>query len=431
MRGFLRSLAGEGRAVLVSSHLMAELQDTADHLVVVGRGKVIADTSVAELIAAASGGRVSLRTAARAGRDGGAGRRGRAPWPPPAATRSPCPGWRPSASWPSWPPAGCRSRRSPRTAPRSRRPTWSSPATRSSSAPPPAGRGSRMRANTEEAAMSTGTITPYRSGQRPGRDDFPHLLRAEWTKFRTVRGWVIAMVAAALLTALAVVGPRGCLQRRARTPELTRPLPSARAARRSPTTSTSSTSHWPATAASPSGSPRCRHRAPAARPARAPHAGRALGQGRDHHQGEHQARLGLRRGHGHPRPRGADAVRLHPRPRRPARCRLRGVAALAAADPLRRHDHRIRLRRRHALGQDRHGRPRRAAAHRAGRALRNLTAPACGEWHRPDRRPARPPAARRSPATPPSSPMPPGPLPPSTTSASRASGPAARGAAAR
>ena len=65
MRGFLRSLAGEGRAVLVSSHLMAELQDTADHLVVVGRGTVIADTSVAELIAAASGGRVSLRTTAR------------------------------------------------------------------------------------------------------------------------------------------------------------------------------------------------------------------------------------------------------------------------------------------------------------------------------------------------------------------------------
>ena len=64
MRGFLRSLSGEGRAVLVSSHLMAELQDTADHLVVVGRGKVIADTSVAELIAAASGNRVSLRTTA-------------------------------------------------------------------------------------------------------------------------------------------------------------------------------------------------------------------------------------------------------------------------------------------------------------------------------------------------------------------------------
>ena len=51
MRGFLRALAAEGRAVLVSSHLMSELQDTAGHLVVVGRGKVVADTSVAELIA--------------------------------------------------------------------------------------------------------------------------------------------------------------------------------------------------------------------------------------------------------------------------------------------------------------------------------------------------------------------------------------------
>jgi len=65
MRGFLRALAAQGRAVLVSSHLMSELQDTADHLVVVGRGKVIADTSVADLLAAASGDRVTLRTSAR------------------------------------------------------------------------------------------------------------------------------------------------------------------------------------------------------------------------------------------------------------------------------------------------------------------------------------------------------------------------------
>ena len=65
MRGFLRSLAAEGRAVLVSSHLMSELQDTAGHLVVVGRGRVVADRSVADLIAAASGDRVLLRTAAR------------------------------------------------------------------------------------------------------------------------------------------------------------------------------------------------------------------------------------------------------------------------------------------------------------------------------------------------------------------------------
>jgi ABC-2 type transport system ATP-binding protein len=65
VRGFLRSLAAEGRAVLVSSHLMSELQDTADHVVIVGRGKVIADVSVADLIESASGDRVTLRTAAR------------------------------------------------------------------------------------------------------------------------------------------------------------------------------------------------------------------------------------------------------------------------------------------------------------------------------------------------------------------------------
>jgi ABC-2 type transport system ATP-binding protein len=65
MRGFLGLLAGEGRSVLVSSHLMGELQDTAGHLVIVGRGRVIADTSVAQLIAAASGDRVTLRTSAR------------------------------------------------------------------------------------------------------------------------------------------------------------------------------------------------------------------------------------------------------------------------------------------------------------------------------------------------------------------------------
>ena len=66
MKGFLRELGAQGRAVLVSSHLMGELQDTAGHLVVIGRGKVLADTSVADLIAAASGNRITLRTTAPA-----------------------------------------------------------------------------------------------------------------------------------------------------------------------------------------------------------------------------------------------------------------------------------------------------------------------------------------------------------------------------
>src|SRR5690242_9685704 len=71
LRGFLKALAAQGRAVLVSSHLMSELQALlteggAGHLVAVGRGQVLADTSMAELIAAASAGRVTLRTTARA-----------------------------------------------------------------------------------------------------------------------------------------------------------------------------------------------------------------------------------------------------------------------------------------------------------------------------------------------------------------------------
>ncbi len=63
IRGLLRDLAAQGRAVLVSSHLMTELQDTADHLLIVGRGRLIADTSTAELLARASGDRMDVRTA--------------------------------------------------------------------------------------------------------------------------------------------------------------------------------------------------------------------------------------------------------------------------------------------------------------------------------------------------------------------------------
>jgi hypothetical protein len=50
--------------------------------------------------------------------------------------------------------------------------------------------------------MTTATATPYRSGLPTGRDGFAQLLRAEWTKFRTVRGWVIGAVLAALVTVL-------------------------------------------------------------------------------------------------------------------------------------------------------------------------------------------------------------------------------------
>jgi ABC-2 type transport system ATP-binding protein len=65
IRGLLRSLAAQGRAILVSSHLMGELEGSADHLVVVGQGRLVADTTVADLVAAASGDRVDVRTVHR------------------------------------------------------------------------------------------------------------------------------------------------------------------------------------------------------------------------------------------------------------------------------------------------------------------------------------------------------------------------------
>jgi ABC-2 type transport system ATP-binding protein len=55
VRELLRSLAAEGRALLISSHLMGELQRLADHVIVVGRGRVLADASVEDLLAAGNG----------------------------------------------------------------------------------------------------------------------------------------------------------------------------------------------------------------------------------------------------------------------------------------------------------------------------------------------------------------------------------------
>ncbi|MEV0400171.1 ABC transporter ATP-binding protein [Actinoallomurus sp. NPDC050550] len=62
IRNLLKDLAAEGRAIFVSSHLMSEMALTAEHLIVIGRGKLIADTSVAEFIERASMGRVKVRS---------------------------------------------------------------------------------------------------------------------------------------------------------------------------------------------------------------------------------------------------------------------------------------------------------------------------------------------------------------------------------
>ena len=62
IRRLLKSLAAEGRTVFVSSHLMSEMALTADHLIVIGRGKVIADTSTEDFVRQASGNVVLVRS---------------------------------------------------------------------------------------------------------------------------------------------------------------------------------------------------------------------------------------------------------------------------------------------------------------------------------------------------------------------------------
>jgi ABC-2 type transport system ATP-binding protein len=65
IRELLRELAGEGRTIFVSSHLMSEMAQTAEHVIVIGRGHLIADASMADVVAMASGVRVLVRSPRR------------------------------------------------------------------------------------------------------------------------------------------------------------------------------------------------------------------------------------------------------------------------------------------------------------------------------------------------------------------------------
>jgi ABC-2 type transport system ATP-binding protein len=62
IRNLLRGLAAEGRTIFVSSHLMSEMSLTADHLIVIGRGRLIADMAVDEFVRQASGKLVRVRS---------------------------------------------------------------------------------------------------------------------------------------------------------------------------------------------------------------------------------------------------------------------------------------------------------------------------------------------------------------------------------
>ena len=190
-------------------------------------------------------------------------------------------------------------------------------------------------------------ITPYRSTARDARDGFGQLLHAEWTKFRTVRGWVIGMIVAVLVTGgLGVLigkstvpscsvqtssGQQGPVQHGAACGQPVYPLgPGGEPVRdefyfvRQPLAGNGSitvrvTSLTGLLPGQGPGSARGRRR--------------AVVQGRDHHQGRHPPGLCVRGHDGHRRQRGADAVELHRRHARAPRRRLGGAPALAQADP--------------------------------------------------------------------------------------------------
>ncbi len=62
VRQLSRKLAAEGRTIFLSSHLMSEMAQTADHIIVLGRGRVVADAPVGEIVGRASGGAVTVQS---------------------------------------------------------------------------------------------------------------------------------------------------------------------------------------------------------------------------------------------------------------------------------------------------------------------------------------------------------------------------------
>ena len=135
IRTLLRSLAAEGRTVLVSSHLMSEMALTAEHLIVIGQGRLLADDSVEAVVAASGQNSVHVRSpqsellatllSARGADRHRYRHRGNSPSP----ARPPMP----SATSP--PPTASPSTNCPSSWYRSRRPSWNSPTTASNTAP--------------------------------------------------------------------------------------------------------------------------------------------------------------------------------------------------------------------------------------------------------------------------------------------------------
>ena len=154
---------------------------------VVGRGRVIADTTVADLVAAASGDRVTLRTAAA--RDAAAVLAAAG-----AGVRTDGPGQLTISGLPAERVVALLAAKAvPFSEVSAHRATLEQAYLELTK--------DEVEYRAEVATATAADDTPERSGRTPvRRAGFAQVLRAEWTKFRTVRGWVIGMIIAALVT---------------------------------------------------------------------------------------------------------------------------------------------------------------------------------------------------------------------------------------
>ena len=385
MRGFLRSLADEGRAVLVSSHLMGEL---AGHRRPPGgrrprqghrrhqrgrpdRGRVRRPGDAAHHRPDRGDDGADPRGGHRGGHRPGLADGLRAD--------------RASGSWRCSAAPRCRSPRSPRTAPRSRRRTWNSPATRSSSAPAGGQRGgSAMTAGTDHAV-------PVRP-EGPGATASRSCCGPSGPSSAPCAAGSSPWSPAALLTALAVALIASARQRRS-TNTAACPVVADRPGRRG--------GHRQLLLRAPAaGRQRQHHRAGDLadrrpnwrRQATGRHRARtsiaAVGQGRDHHQGEHHGRARRTPRSWSPPATACGCSTTSPTtspacPAPPSAASPRWLRLTRSGDTITGYDSTGR----HALDRDRHRHPGRAPVDGAGRALRGLAAIRAG---RPGLRQQRP-----------------------------------------
>ena len=217
IRNLMKALAAEGRTVFVSSHLMSEMENTADHLLVIGRGRLIADCTVQEFIDQNSELAIRVRTprpqrlaelltaaGGRADPDGTDGAAASPAWPEPR-----------SATSPSTTASGCTSSRPLQASLEEAFMELTRDSVEFHAAAAARSARPRVRADPGEGGMMTSLTLTSTLPPATGRAGLSGALRSEWTKIRSVRStlWSIAAMAAIAIGLNALINYLGVVRR--------------------------------------------------------------------------------------------------------------------------------------------------------------------------------------------------------------------------